>query len=319
MATNIFDVTQFTWQVILNPNAREKKCMEIWHDIEKLLQEKNIQYVLHLADARLKGIETARQLCVDGHRHLMVLGGDGTLNEVVNGICESGVPLNEVFLAVMPVGRGNDWARTHNFSTEVSRNLEIFLNGNFMQHDIGVVRTFQNGEEMAHRYFINIAGFGFDAEVIYDVTHNQPHFMGISVYILSLIRTIFSFRSQPISVQTPGFQFQDKSFLMVAGICQYNGGGMRQIPMAVPDDGLLDVVVVPKVSNWTVFKNFKKIFTGEHIHSIEGIKTYKTDHLEISSKDVLRSEVEGELLPTGDYRIDVVPESLNVLTNIGGE
>lgn len=316
MATNNLNVTQFTWQVILNPNAREKKCMDAWNDVEKLLQEKGIQYVLHLADARLKGIETARQLCLDGHRHLMVLGGDGTVNEVVNGICESGVALNEVFLAVMPVGRGNDWARTHKFSTEISQNLNIFLKGYFMQHDIGVVRSFEQNEEKAHRYFINIAGFGFDAEVIYDVTFRKPHFLGISVYVLSLLRCLSRYKSQRVDVSGPGFHFQDKSFLMVAGICQYNGGGMRQVPMAVPDDRKLDVVVVPNVRNSTVVANVSKIFKGTHIHAIKGIRTYQTDRLEVKSDTLLRSEVEGELLSTGDYRVELVPQALNVLTNL---
>lgn len=186
----------------------------------------------------------------------------------------------------------------------------------FLQHDIGVVQTSHNGMELAKRYFINIAGFGFDAEVIYDVTHKKPHFLGISVYILSLIRTIFSFRSQPVEVVAPNFQFSGKTFLMVAAICQFNGGGMRQAPMAVPDDGFLDVVVVPKVSNWTVFKNFKKIFSGDHIHTIKSIKTCKTDHLKVSSTDLLRGEVEGELLITGNYRVEVIPGALNVLTNL---
>lgn len=316
MATNNLNVSQFTWQVILNPNAREKKCTDIWKSIEQLLQEKGIQYVLHLADARLKGIETARQLCVDGHRHLMVLGGDGTINEVVNGICESGVALNEVYLAVMPVGRGNDWARTHNFSTEIGQNLEIFLKGNFMQHDIGVVKTLEHEVEKAHRYFINIAGFGFDAEVIHDVTHNKPHFLGISVYVLSLVRCLFSYKSQQVDIKSSNFRFNDKSFLMVAGICQYNGGGMRQVPMAVPDDRKLDVVVVPKVRGITVVAHVKHIFEGTHIQKIKGIRTYQTDSLEIKSDTLLRSEVEGELLTTGDYRVELVPQTLNVLTNL---
>lgn len=316
MATNNLNVTQFTWQVILNPNAREHNCLKIWKEIEKLFQEKNIQYVLHFADAPLKGIETARQLCVDGHRHLMVLGGDGTLNEVVNGICESGVSLNEIYLAVMPVGRGNDWARTHNFSSEVGPNMGIFLKGNFMQHDIGVVKTFEQDAEKAHRYFINIAGFGFDAEVIHDVTYRKPHFLGVSVYVLSLIRCLFRYKSQQVDINGSDFHFKDKSFLMVAGICQYNGGGMRQVPMAVPDDRKLDVVVVPKVSGFTVIAKVKQIFEGKHIHTIKGIRTCRADKVEIKSDTLLRSEVEGELLTTGDYRVELVPQTLNVLTNL---
>lgn len=316
MSTNYLDVHNCEWQVVVNPNACEGKCLKLWNEVSSLLMQKNIKCVLHLADAAGKGTLIARQLCAEGYRHLMAVGGDGTVNEVVNGIFLSDVDPKEVFLSILPLGRGNDWARTHRFSTDDDENVRIFDAGRFIQHDIGVVQTIQDGKELARRYFINIAGFGFDAEVIYDVTHNKPHFLGISVYILSLIRTIFSYRSRPVTIQAPGFQYDNKTFLMVAGICQYNGGGMRQAPMAVPDDGLLDVVVVPKVSNWTVFKNFKKIFTGEHVKTIEGIRTCRVDHLEIKAPDLLRSEVEGELLLTGDYRIEVVPQALNVLTNI---
>lgn len=316
MSTNHLDVHNYEWQVVVNPNACEGKCLKLWNEVSSLLTQKNIKCVLHQADAAGKGTLIARQLCAEGHRHLIAVGGDGTVNEVVNGIFLSGVDPKEVFLSILPLGRGNDWARTHRFSTNNDENVRIFDAGHFIQHDIGVVQTSHNGMELAKRYFINIAGFGFDAEVIYDVTHKKPHFLGISVYILSLIRTIFSFRSQPVEVVAPNFQFSGKTFLMVAAICQFNGSGMRQAPMAVPDDGFLDVVVVPKVSNWTVFKNFKKIFSGDHIHTIKSIKTCKTDHLEISSTDLLRGEVEGELLITGNYRVEVIPGALNVLTNL---
>lgn len=316
MSTNYLDVHNYEWQVIVNPNACEGKCLKLWNAVSNLLSQKSIKCVLHQADSAGKGMDIARQLCVEGHRHLMAVGGDGTVNEVVNGIFQSGVDTQEVYLSILPLGRGNDWARTHHFSSDNVENVRILEQGRFMQHDIGLVKTCKNGSEIFQRYFINIAGFGFDAEVIYDVTQNKPHFLGISVYILSLIRTIFSYRSRPVTIQAPDFQYDNKTFLMVAGICQYNGGGMRQAPMAVPDDGLLDVVVVPKVSNWTVFKNFKKIFTGEHVKSIEGIKTCRVDHLAIKAQDLLRGEVEGELLPTGDYWIGVVPQALNVLTNL---
>ena len=316
MSTNYLDVRDYEWQVVINPNACEKKCLKYWQPVSELLTQNGIKYTLHQADAIGKGIDVARQLCAEGHRYLIAVGGDGTLNEVVNGILQSGVDAKEVYLAVLPLGRGNDWARTHKFSTENRENVSIFTEGKFMRHDVGKVKTCNGETEISGRYFINIAGFGFDAEVIYDVTHNKPHFLGISVYILSLIRTIFSFRSQPVRIQAPEFQFNDKTFLMVAAICQYNGGGMRQAPMAVPDDGFMDVVVVPKVSNWTVFKNFKKIFSGDHIHTIKNIKTCKTDYLEVSSTDLLRSEVEGELLTTGNYKIEVIPGALNVLTNL---
>ncbi len=246
----------------------------------------------------------------------MVIGGDGTINEVVNGIFLSGVDTKEVFLAVLPLGRGNDWARAHKFPTDLEHVMEVFRRGQFLCHDIGRVTSVRENEEPFHRYFINIAGFGFDAEVIYDVTYNKPHFAGISVYMLSLARMLFRYKSQPLRVQSPDFSFDGKTFLMVAAIGKYNGGGMCQAPESIADDGLFDVVIIPKVSNLKVIANVKNLSDGSHIHKIKGIQSFRTASLSISSNQILRGEVEGELLPLGKYEIDMLPNSLNVLTNL---
>jgi len=316
MSVNHLDVHEYEWQIIINPNAREKKCLNQWERVSSLLNTRGIRYVMHPADSVGRGVELARDLCLQGCRHLMAVGGDGTINEVVDGIFQSGASPHEVYLAILPLGRGNDWARTHHFAKEISDNVDILDKGAFMLHDIGRVMTLRQGKEVADRHFINIAGFGFDAEVIYDVTHNKPHFLGISVYILSLIRSIFHYKSMPLSISAPNFKFNGRTFLTVAALCQYNGGGMRQAPMAIPDDGLLDVVAIPNVNLWTIITNFKKIFSGDHIKSIKGVQTWRTDTLEILSDGFLKGEVEGELLETGNYKIKVLPRALNVLTNL---
>lgn len=313
MANNI-NVRDFSWQVIINPNACDKMCFNHWSDISQLLQARGISHELHKADACGKGKQVAAEICRQGHRHIMAIGGDGTINEVVNGIMVSGVPTNEVYLAVLPLGRGNDWARTHGFPNSYMGSLEVFTKGTFLQHDVGKIDVIKEGESQDERYFINIAGFCFDAEVIYDVTYNKPHFLGLSVYMLGLARTLFRYRSRKVHVQSPEFDFNDKMFLMVAGICQYNGGGMRQVPMAVPDDGMLDVVVIPKVSNFRVIANVKNISTGEHVRKIKCVKTCRTNQVRVTSANRVRAEVEGELLPLGDYTISVLPHALNMLT-----
>lgn len=316
MSVNHLDVRHYEWHIIVNPNAHEKKCLNRWEKVSGLLDARGIRYVMHPADAIGRGTEVARALCAEGHRHLMAVGGDGTINEVVDGIFKSGVDTRDVYLAVLPLGRGNDWARTHHFATEVPENVDILEDGSFMQHDIGRVQTLREGNAVSDRHFINIAGFGFDAEVIYDVTHNKPHFLGISVYVLGLLRTIFRYKSKPLTISARNIQFTNNTFLMVAALCQYNGGGMRQAPMAVPDDGLLDVVAIPNVNFWTLLRNFSKIFSGDHIKSIKGIRTWQTEQLEIVSDDFLRGEVEGELLETGNYRVELLPRALNVLTHL---
>jgi len=306
-------VKDHEWQVIVNPNACDHKCFDSWDGISAKLTQSGIPHRLHKADACGKGIQIAKDLCNDGFRHLIVVGGDGTINEVVNGIMTSDANPQDVYLAVLPLGRGNDWARTHHFPNSYADCIDILHDGIFKPHDLAKVESLHDNNSTDTRYFINIAGFCFDAEVIYDVCHNKPHFGNISVYLLSLARMLFKYRSQPLTISSPDFQYEGKTFIIAVANCQYNGGGMRQAPMADPYDGKLDVVVIPKVSKLTVIANVKALFSGDHIKKIHIIKTYRTQELTISSDQCIRGEVEGELLNPGNYRIRILPQSINIL------
>lgn len=313
MEESLITVKDHEWQVIVNPNACDHKCFESWAGISAKLIESGIPYQLHKSDACGKGIQIAKELCNAGHRHLIVVGGDGTINEVVNGIFTSDANPNDVFLAIFPLGRGNDWARTHHFPNAYSECIDILHDGYFKTHDIGYIKS-QKGDQIADsRYFINIAGFCFDAEVIYDVCYNRPHFAGISVYILSLIRSLFSYKSQQLTIQSPDFNYEGETFIVAAANCQYNGGGMRQAPMADPYDGKLDIIVIPKVSKLTVIANVKALFAGDHIKKIKKVKAFKTQELTITSNQRIRGEVEGELLNPGNYHISMLPKAINIL------
>ena len=312
-------VLDYTWHILANLNACEKRSKHNWSVVTRRFDEVGLKYELHKTEGKGKGIETAAQLCREGCRHLIVAGGDGSVNEVVHGIMTSGVEVRDVCLAVLPIGRGNDWSRTHAYPTKVEECVELFLRGTFLWHDIGKVQTLQAGREVASRYFINIAGFGFDAEVIYDTTYNKPHFLGISVYILSTLRCLFGYKNPVVEVSAPDFSFKNKVFMMVAAICQYNGGGMRQAPDAVPDDARLDVVIIPKLSPLRVLKLMMYVFSGRHIEKSKGlIKVCRVEEAVIRSEELCRGEVEGEMLETGNYKISLVPRAFRVLTNLGG-
>lgn len=316
MSIKTIQVQDYLWQVIVNPNACNQRCFESWEVLSTKLDKKGIRHRMHKSEECGKGSELACRLCQAGERHLIVVGGDGTINEVVNGIFASGVNTQEVFLAVLPLGRGNDWARAHHFPNNPLDSIDVLLEGTFMNHDIGMVETLREDQVVATRHYINIAGFCFDADVIYDTTYNKPHFLGVSVYVLSLIRTLFRFKSPTVTVEMDNETYQGTALLLVSAICQYNGGGMRQAPMAQPDDGIMDVVIVPDVSRLRVIANIGNIFSGAHVRKIKEVQTFKTRSLLIRSKELVRGEVEGELIETGTYRISLKQKSLHTLTHL---
>ena len=304
------------WHILLNINANEKKCEAKWQPIATKLQSVGIRYELHRLTKPGDGIATAKSLCQNGIRHLVAAGGDGTLNEVVNGIFTSGVNTREVFFAVLPMGRGNDWIRTHHYPKTPEETIDMWMKGQFMQHDIGLVTSTTPDQKIESRYFINIAGFGFDADVIYDVTYHPPHFFGFNVYVLSLLKTLLSHKPKAIQVSADdGFSYKGKVFMVIEAICQYNGGGIREAKYAVPDDGKIDLIVAPAMSIPKVLKHLKDMNSGDHIDKIKEIRMTRTTEVRISSDQLFRAETEGELLTVGDYHIQLIPNALNVLTS----
>ena len=311
-------VHEHCWHILLNINANEKKCEAKWQPLADKLQRLEIRYELHRLTKPGDAINTAKSLCESGVRHLVAAGGDGTINEVVNGIFTSGINTKEVFLAVLPMGRGNDWIRTHHYPKTPEETIDLWLKGQFMQHDIGLVTSTSPDHKTESRYFINIAGFGFDADVIHNVTYHPPHLFGIDVYTLSILKTLLSHKPKTIQVSaTDGFTFNGEVFMVIAAICRYNGGGVCEAKYAVPDDGLLDLIILPKMRIPQVLAQLKNMRTGDHIDKIEGVRYLKVTDAQIHSEQPFRAEVEGELLTVGDYHIQLIPNALNVLTSIG--
>jgi YegS/Rv2252/BmrU family lipid kinase len=312
--TNI-RIEDHCWHIILNANANEKKSTIKWAQIAAMLKRKGIRFEAHTSYQRGEGIATAKKLCQSGIRHIVAAGGDGTINEVVNGIMISGVNTREVYLSVLPLGRGNDWVRTHHYPKTIEEVVDVWLQGKFMQHDIGLVTTKTPDNHESSRYFINIAGFGFDADVIYDVTYHKPKIGGSAVYILSLLKTLLRHKPTKVMVNADnGFSFNGEVFMVIAAICQYNGGGIREAKYAVPDDGKIDLIVVPALSIPRVIKHLKDMTTGDHIDKIKEIRKVLATDITITSDQLFRAETEGELLKFGNYHVEVIANALNVLT-----
>ena len=304
-------IKDHTWQVILNPNAYAGKSKKHWVTIATKLDELQIAYQVHPANQANAGREIVKQLCLDGKRHFIIIGGDGTVNEVVNGIAISGINTSEAFIVPFPIGTGNDWVRTHQYPKDYNQLFNPLLAGQFQRHDMGIVKTMQDDQVIDSRYFINIAGFCFDAAVIHNAPEKKPLFSS-AVYLWSLLKTLLTYKAQPVTVKTDNEEFNKPIFTMAVGIGKYNGNGMMQVPMGNPFDGLFDVMVIDKISKLKVLANVLNLFSGKHI-ALPEVSVHQTKELEIKSTPPVFGEVEGELLATGNYKISIIPEAVNVL------
>ena len=307
------NTTLYSWQIILNPNALLHRSSQFWKDIENKLQEVQINYLHHVTSTIDEAKELIINLCKKGERHFIIVGGDGTLNIFVNAIMESQVNSAEIYATLIPLGTGNDWSRSHGYSSRYLDAIDSLVKGSFMSHDVGLVETVINDKVIDARYFINIAGFGFDGSVIYNASKKTTKFFPKQLYLINLLKTLLAYKAQPVSLKSPDFATTKNIFTIAAGIGQYNGNGMRQCPEAIPDDGLLDVVMIEKVSILKVLLNIKNLFKGTHVKNLKEVSMYRTDYLEINSEPFILGEVEGEMLTTGNYRIRCLASAINFM------
>ena len=308
-------MTDKEWFVIVNPNAGRRKGEKDWLEIARLLNEAGIRFTNVFTEHRDHAVKLTRKYIEAGFKHIIVVGGDGTLNEVVNGVfLQKQYPVNQITLAMIPVGTGNDWCRMFGIPLNYRQAIGFITRGTTFLQDAGRVSFFSSENLHKTRYFINMAGMGYDALVAKktNLLKESGKIQPFS-YLLNMLTSLFSYHIAESTIIFGGQTIESSVFSMSVGICQYNGGGMKQAPNAIPDDGLFDLTIITKVTKFEVFKNITKLFDGTFIHMPQ-VSTYTADKIAIESAPPLFLEVDGESLGHTPFQFEVVPLSIKVIT-----
>lgn len=300
------------WHVILNPVALNGKRIHFWNQIARELMQDGFEFIEWVTTKRENAVDIAESIVQKGGKQIMIIGGDGTLNEVVNGLMKSPKLASQILLCVIPSGTGNDWAKTHLLKPTKKSIKAMLLNGKIIKHDVGIVHSIKNHETNS-RFFINIAGFGFDAAVIHRVYESKKYRIGNKfIYLKNVLTTLFSHRSVECLIEHDGLTSRADVFSVAAGICKYNGNGMKQVPMADFQDGYLDFVFICKMSRWSLITQVPKLFSGKHLQHPK-IFHIRSKNCKITPLGRILGEVEGEIIDEGRYSIEIATEQLNFL------
>lgn len=305
------------WFVIVNPNAGKRKGEKDWPEISALLTEAGFDYSYEFTSHRDHAITLTRKYIEDGYRRIIVVGGDGTLNEVINGIFgQETVKTTDITVGMIMVGTGNDWGRMYHLKQEYKKAVKILKKERLFLQDTGIVR-FSEGTEPKERYFVNIAGLGYDALVVQMTNHTKDRGGGGPLtYLVNLLKGLFRYRDNTLEVEIDGTQaYKGRVFSMSVGICKYNGGGMMQLPFAIPDDGIFDVTIFKNVTKTTVVRHIKKLYSGKFTH-LPFVGTYQGKSVTIRSisRDPAYLETDGESLGHSPFTFELIPKSLKIIT-----
>jgi len=304
------------WFFIVNPNAGSRKGTRDWPKISRLIRESGIPHETALTTHRGHAIALTVECLKQGYRKIAVVGGDGTLNEVLNGIySQQEVAAGEILLGMIPVGTGNDWCRSFNIPFDYKKALEVLRQEKTFVQDICRV-THYHQDKPEIRYFMNVAGLGYDALVAKKTNMMKEKGRGGPLtYFYFVFASLFQYSFMEAVIEVDGEPaFKGEIFSMNVGICKYNGGGMMQVPFAIPDDGLLDVTLIKKAPKYIVIKHARKLYDGSLVN-LPMVKTFRGKQVRIRSTGRIYLETDGESLGHTPFTFDIVP--LGIRTVVG--
>ena len=212
------------WAVIINPKAGKKRLRRDWVKMYRTLKRAEIEFQVWTTEYAGHAIEIARHLVERGYRNLLIVGGDGTINEVVNGIYMSHIEdKNQVSIALFPYGTGNDWARYWGLYKSKRKMSERFYERNRVKVDLGCITYYVDGEERK-RYFLNGLGVGFDAQVCQVTDRMKRIYGGHSwVYTLSLLIAVFKWKPTKMQLVYDDEAIEDDVFTIAVAKPEHPG------------------------------------------------------------------------------------------------
>ncbi len=301
-------------RIIVNPVAGSGLTGRKWPGIRVLLGKLGLPFDYVFTEGIGHAMELARESVIAGYEMVVAAGGDGTLNEVVNGLVDSGSSTS-VTLGILNTGSECDFARFLGIPRDCEQALMGMASLQTTPVDIGVVEYQKEGQP-AHRFFLNNASFGLDGEVAQAALKSTGLLRGSLPYVLGFVRCLFTYRNKNIQLQVA----DETENLRILSLIIANGGlfagGMRVAPEADLSDGLLDVAIVGDMGKLELLRAFPSVYRGKHVGHPK-VRLVKTDRITVQSTDRVLIQADGEFVGEAPATFRVLPSALNVAVCTG--
>jgi YegS/Rv2252/BmrU family lipid kinase len=289
-------------KVILNPVSNHGETKKTIPKIKALLKSR-IPFEIILTKKPKDAVEIAKE--AKGFDLLIVVGGDGTVHEAVNGLLVS--KNQETALAVIPSGSGNDFAKMIGMPKKIPLAVEKILEGKVKYVDVGKINE---------SYFVNSLGIGFDARIAHltNEIKNEVKKSGLLLYLTSLFRILRKdFYTHEVQISVDESALKNKNItLIAANMGKTYGGGFKITPLAKNDDGYIDVCIVDSLTRNQILFRLPFVILGKHLW-MKKVHYYKAKKLIIKSKRELPAHLDGELIKAREFTVKIIPRALKVV------
>lgn len=267
-------------QIIFNPTAGKKKAQKALETVCRALREKNVSFQVHQTAAAHDAETIARRLTTAGASNLVVVGGDGTLHEVLNGIVDP----SRCTLGLIPAGTGNDFAEAAGIPLDTEEAVKILL-----ERKAKPVDFLQVGE----RRCMNVTGLGIDVQVLERCARGKMK--GKLKYLISLIQTVFGYKGCKVLVESDGVEVTRDVLLAAACNGSQFGGGLRICPTAEIADGKISVVTVDCLGRvFKIVKAFLALMKGK-ILSFPATNHFLCERVRLTTEQPCAVQLDGEI------------------------
>ncbi len=237
---------------IVNPIAGGGSVIEKFTELKRYLDERGIDYEVKLTEEAGQSTALAEEAYSSGERYIVSVGGDGTISEIASALCTK----DDVIMGICPFGTGNDFARALHLPSDPAEIGGILADGAPRPVDIGMAGS---------KPFTNVAGLGFDVDVVINTERYKSRFHGMIPYLLGIIRSMMHLNRVPVKVTADGQVFEDRILILSVGNGSHIGGGMAALPNADPSDGLFDVCMIKGVGLFTFIRMLPSFIKGKHV------------------------------------------------------
>ena len=315
------------WFAVINGYAASKKASSKWTKAEERMRAKGVVFHGSRTGKAGNAMELTFDACMAGYRRFIAVGGDGTLHDVLNGIAayvdgHDSDSFSDFTLGVIPVGSGNDWIKSTGVPKDICKAVDILEASVVRPQDVVRLSVLDfealpQKKELAVSYMANIGGIGIDARVCEKVNALKTQGKrGKILYVTSLLRAISERKPALARVECDGKTVFDGAYLSMAfGVGKYSGGGMRQTPAAVLDDGLLDMTIIPDLPLKRIAREVPRLFTGTFL-KVPELVVSKSKVITVIPYDMGCSEpveVDGEVVGKVPVEFRVLDSQINIV------
>lgn len=308
--------------VIVNPVAGRGRAGRAWPELAQLLAEHGLEHTTSFTQAPGDAIELCRAALRTGAQTVVAAGGDGTLNEIVNGFVDrtTDAPFNpHARVGFIPLGTGSDFAR----SLGIGRNraaIRQLCESSVRHVDIGRIDMSLPGGPSTTRYFANVAFAGLGVETNEYARRSPKLLGGFAAYLVGVVRSILSHRSRHVSLSLDhGLPVSGPMSIVAAANNRYFGAGMLVAPDAQPDDGFLDVLWLGHATRRRLLIDLlPKLYRGAH-QGHPAVRYARAKRITITSSEQLRLNLDGEATGEAPATITVVPRALPIIAPLVGQ